>query len=603
MKFLLVVLLTMFCFCAFTAISYSQNATSTPVSVAEFSGSREQDGLRGPVRRVRVEIVNIVTRDGKLVELPRALREVSTYNAMGRKTDSVAYPVEGATAPGKEEYQYDKQGNIIEMTLRGNDGSVLSKEKYNYEFDEFGNWKKMTTAVAVYENGAITYEPIEVTYRTLTNYYGPPIPTASTRSTTASRNAQRSAETEPKPVVDTPAPSQPAEVVSGQPVKTPEKSDAPAASSEPDPPKENTKPPVLRVSEQALRKAAMELPQPEYPAEARLAGIAGQVQVQLIIDEKGTVNTVRPTSGNPILFDAVTTAASKARFSMSALSDRPTSAYGVLTYDFAQPAEVTSNIVKPPSAINEMRAEKTTRAESHATVAPPAAAETTRPVPQPSTVNSEAAATAKPLSFAAYFDKGMASLASAKYEDAVESFTQAITLNPGDAVAHAKLGVAYSALAANKLAIAAFKQAIKLNRAFVDLDSYYRLGSSYIALSDYRSAVEPLKQALYGFRAQQLEGRANPPTAPSETEINQALGLAYYGTGSYRQALKAFEIAVRLKPDFASAHYGLGLSYLEVGDKSSAEKEEQILRRLKSPLADRMTGMLLIPAGQRNKVF
>jgi hypothetical protein len=45
------------------------------------------------------------------------------------------------------------------------------------------------------------------------------------------------------------------------------------------------------------------------------------------------------------------------------------------------------------------------------------------------------------------------------------------------------------------------------------------------------------------------------------------------------------------------------LSYLEVGDKRSAEKQEQILRKLKSRLADRLTGLLLTAAGQRNKVF
>ena len=39
------------------------------------------------------------------------------------------------------------------------------------------------------------------------------------------------------------------------------------------------------------------------------------------------------------------------------------------------------------------------------------------------------------------------------------------------------------------------------------------------------------------------------------------------------------------------------------GDKRAAEKEAQILRKFNSRLADRLTGMLLVPAGQRNKVF
>ena len=39
------------------------------------------------------------------------------------------------------------------------DGSLLSKEVYKYEFDTIGNWVRMTTSVAVVENGKIGFEP------------------------------------------------------------------------------------------------------------------------------------------------------------------------------------------------------------------------------------------------------------------------------------------------------------------------------------------------------------------------------------------------------------------------------------------------------------
>src|SRR4026207_934385 len=108
MKHLLILLLAL---CSFAYTSTAQtNATATPVP-AGASGSREQDGLKGPVRRVRVETANIGKKAGKPVELPKSFIEVSTYDATGRKIDSVAYPVEGATVPGKEEYKYDDKGN------------------------------------------------------------------------------------------------------------------------------------------------------------------------------------------------------------------------------------------------------------------------------------------------------------------------------------------------------------------------------------------------------------------------------------------------------------------------------------------------------------
>ena len=599
MKHLLILLIAL---CSFAYPSSAQtNATATPVA-AETSGSREQDGLAGPVRRVRVETANIVTRNGKLVELPKSLVEVSTYDAKGRKIDSVAYPLEGATAPGKEEYKYDEKGNIIEMTLRGNDGSVLSKEKYTYEFDEFGNWKKMTTAVAIYENGTVLYEPTEVTYRTLTYYYGPTMPKSGVPAATVAAPSNKRTNAEAEPVSNQPPPTQPPSVVSEPPTTVAEKSTSvPPTSAEATASKEEVKIPVIRISEEVLRKAAIEIPEPQYPADAELARAAGPVQVELIIDQNGVVTTARATSGNPMLFDAATSAASKARFLMSAFSNQPTGAYGVLTYNFARPAEVASIPSNPPSTTTDVPVEKPTPTAAKA--APSPVIESARTSPTPAPVSNNNPGVADTNSFAGYFNKGMASLAAAKYKDAVDALTQAVAINPHDAIAYTKLGLAHSALGEHKPAITAFKQAIKLNRAFVDADSYFRLGTAYLALSDYASAIEPLKQALYGVKAKLLEDKTKSTPGPSEAEINDALGRAYYGTGSYRQAVKAFETAVRLKPDFASAHFGLGLSYLEVGDKRSAEKEEQVLRKLKSRLADRLSGMLLAPAVQRNKVF
>lgn len=41
------------------------------------------------------------------------------------------------------------------MTLVNAGGSLVSKEVYKYEYDSVGNWVKMTTSVAVVENGRI----------------------------------------------------------------------------------------------------------------------------------------------------------------------------------------------------------------------------------------------------------------------------------------------------------------------------------------------------------------------------------------------------------------------------------------------------------------
>ena len=107
---------------------------------------------------------------GQLLEGPQQLLEITTYGLNGNRIDNASYPVAQSSA-GKEEYKYNDRGNIIEMTLRGNDGSILSRENYDYELDTFGNWRKMVTSLVVFENGELKQEPVEVTYREIAYYF------------------------------------------------------------------------------------------------------------------------------------------------------------------------------------------------------------------------------------------------------------------------------------------------------------------------------------------------------------------------------------------------------------------------------------------------
>src|SRR6266404_5948068 len=620
----------------------AQDSVARARALTAERSDREQDGLNGPVRRLRVETAKLLVKGGKAVESSPALRELTTYDPKGKKLDSVAYPVEGSTVPGKEEYQYDDKGNIVEMTLRAGDGSVLSKEKYEYEFDEFGNWKKMTSAVAVYENGRLGYEPTEVTYRTITYYYAQSVakltgasvigPTPGAANTTNDKTLSNPTILQPPPksneVKNTPAPkdeirvSTPVETspsktapkdetrvstsVETSPSKTApkdetrvstpvetlpsktEKVETPAVALGDATPKEDRKLPAVHVGEETLRKAALELPEPEYPKAATMARVQGRVEIQLGIDEKGMVVNTHPVSGSPLLFEAAENAARKARFSPRVLSSEPATAFGVITYEFALPPEPKSSAAETSST---SVSQPTTVAERVATEKPLA--------------EKPPAAPSKPLASAGSFEKGMASLGSAKYSEAGEFFKQALVLAPKDALSYSKLGIAYSGLNEHKEAILAFKQAIRLERAFVDVEAYYRMGDAYISLGEHEAAIEPLKRALYGIRAQQLDPQSHKPGPGSPTllQIHYDLGLAYYGTGSLRKASNEFEEAVHIDQDSAQAHYGLGLSYFGIGDKGSAAKEEQILRKIKSPLADKLMSLLLVPASQRNKIF
>ena len=148
----------------------SSVAASARPAVSVLDSTKDQDGLVGSVRRVKTESARIEIKDGRPVEGVPQLVELTTYGIKGNRIENTSYPI-GASLVGKEEYKYDKRGNITEMTLRDNSGAILSREAYSYEFDKFGNWTKMVTSLVVFENGELKREPTEVTYRTLTYYF------------------------------------------------------------------------------------------------------------------------------------------------------------------------------------------------------------------------------------------------------------------------------------------------------------------------------------------------------------------------------------------------------------------------------------------------
>ncbi|MGH9906584.1 MAG: hypothetical protein ACRD8U_13495, partial [Pyrinomonadaceae bacterium] len=156
-----------------TAVSVSAQTSLTrqpDPPVTYLDSTRKEDGLLGSVRRVKTESAKLELKRGKLIEGPIHLLEVTSYDLAGKRVDNVSYPVPTPTV-GKEEYKYDDNGNVVELTQRDKDGTLLGKQRYQYEFDKFGNWAKMVTYLVIFEAGEVKTEPVEVTYRTLTYYF------------------------------------------------------------------------------------------------------------------------------------------------------------------------------------------------------------------------------------------------------------------------------------------------------------------------------------------------------------------------------------------------------------------------------------------------
>jgi TonB family protein len=334
-----------------------QPPASTSVAASE-SNDRIQDGLVGPVRRVKTEVAKLANASGKSIEEKRTVLESSAYDIKGKKIENAYFPVAGATLTGREVYKYDDKGNISEMTLHGADGSLVSKEVYKYEYDFAGNWTKMTTAVAVVEGGKLSFEPTEVTYRTIMYYLDEnmtkmlqpaPAPAAQPLSAGISGSEVKAAgagsQVGTKPAATTRlATAVPAPAVldrSKSLASTPNDAGNPIGTkravveSAGEPPAVGAPKPLLKpVSGGVLNGSALNLPSPVYPEVARRMRAEGQVIIEVVIDENGKVVSARALSGNSLLREAAIQAAQRARFSPTKLSGQPVKVAGVINYNF-----------------------------------------------------------------------------------------------------------------------------------------------------------------------------------------------------------------------------------------------------------------------------
>lgn len=86
-----------------------------------------------------------------------------------------------------------------------------------------------------------------------------------------------------------------------------------------------------------LNNIIVSQPAPEYPAEAKAAGISGRAVVFACVDEEGKVYSARADSGNRLLLQAALEAVYKARFRAPTNRGKPVRVSGVVYYDFKPP--------------------------------------------------------------------------------------------------------------------------------------------------------------------------------------------------------------------------------------------------------------------------
>jgi len=107
---------------------------------------------------------------------------------------------------------------------------------------------------------------------------------------------------------------------------------------------------------------------------------------------------------------------------------------------------------------------------------------------------------------------------------------------------------------------------------------YYLDGLASWRLSDCEAGLDLFKKAL--------------DKEPRLAEAWWGRGLCLIDRDKQTDAIAAFDRAVQLRPDFASAHYDLGMVYADEGRRDLAARECGVLKTLSQPLARKLEGYL-----------
>lgn len=156
---------------------------------------------------------------------------------------------------------------------------------------------------------------------------------------------------------------------------------------------------------------------------------------------------------------------------------------------------------------------------------------------------------------------GRAKYKQNRFEEAINAFTQCLSLDPGNVKAEDNLGLSYAGLDRREEAIAAYQKAIawQVQSLIKDSGPFIDLGSLLLEQDRVKEAIGYLSQ-----------GAAIPP---QESRAHAALGKAYSKLNELGKAQSELEKAVELAPDNASLHYVLGQVYRKQGLMEKAKIE------------------------------
>ena len=173
---------------------------------------------------------------------------------------------------------------------------------------------------------------------------------------------------------------------------------------------------------------------------------------------------------------------------------------------------------------------------------------------------------------------------------ALEVYLTALWIDPRPARPYGGIGLICQELGTAEVGVEFVQRGLQMHPA--DAELHYYLGSLYEYLSEPLAAIESYRQAL---------AYSDSETVPGRYWLR--LGLAQLATGEVDEAESSFQIALKLEPEFAEAHYRLGKLRFRTGQYGEAEQFFEEAVRLDPSLAEAYYswGLACIRNGKRQK--
>ena len=171
--------------------------------------------------------------------------------------------------------------------------------------------------------------------------------------------------------------------------------------------------------------------------------------------------------------------------------------------------------------------------------------------------------------------QGACNAALQNHDSAIDSYKQAIRIQPDCAEAYCNMGASQNDKGDLDAAIGSYKRAIKIKPHYADAHS--NMGNTLKENGDFDAAIDNYRQAI----------KINP----SYAEAYCNMGNALQQKGQLNAAIDSYKQATKIKPDYAKAYYNMGAALQEQNEITASINNYKKAIKIKPDYAEAFNNM------------